>query len=64
MILEKFIGKNQNATVWLQTFVGEYKRMDVLESQYAEVLLFLDGQATDWYSVTFKLLGITESWAK
>ncbi len=65
MIVEKFVGKNQNATVWLQTFVRECRRMDVLETQYAEVLrLFLDGQATDWYSVTFKLLGITEDWAK
>jgi hypothetical protein len=65
MILDKFVGKNQNATMWLQTFVRECTRMDILETQYAEVLrLFLDGQATDWYSATFKLLGITETWEK
>ena len=50
---------------WLETFAREWWKMDILETQYAEVLrLLLSSQATDWYAVMFKLLGRIETWAK
>jgi hypothetical protein len=63
MVIEKFTGKNQNASVWIATFEKECLRLGIVQSQFAEALrLFVEGGAQDWYSMNLKLLSLTDPW--
>lgn len=63
-VLEKFSGRNVNASVWIEQFESECKRMKVLTDQQADALrLFLEGSVAEWYSATRKTLK-TVDWSQ
>lgn len=63
MVLEKFTGKNQNVVSWLVIFERECRRMEIAEVRYPEVLrLFLENSGSEWFSLTLKVMAITDSW--
>jgi queuine/archaeosine tRNA-ribosyltransferase len=63
MVVEKYMGKNQNVNTWLKIFEQECTRMEIDQVRYPEVMrLFLDGPAQEWFSLNLKLLEITSSW--
>lgn len=59
MVLEKFVGRNQNARTWIAMFEDECTRMEVSVDQRCDALrLFLEGPPTDWYAANRKLIGV------
>lgn len=50
IVLEKFSGRNYNATTWISLLETECARLSVPTNRYSEVLrLFIEGSATEWY---------------
>ncbi|KAL7304671.1 hypothetical protein TKK_0002916 [Trichogramma kaykai] len=63
MIVEKFSGKNQNASNFMNLFVSECTRQNCIEESYAETLrYFLEGAALDWFHSFLKTNKITTPW--
>ncbi len=63
MVLDKFTGKRQNAVTWLTLFESECIRLEIATDKYSEVLrLFLEGSASEWFSLNLKIINLTDSW--
>jgi len=63
MVMEKFLGKNQDAKSFLVLFERECKRFKIEEPRFAEILkLFLEGPAMDWFLAGLKSHGLDLPW--
>jgi hypothetical protein len=61
-VIEKFNGRNFNASTWITTMETECERLEIPENRYCEVIrLFVEGSATDWYQANQIVVG-TSSW--
>jgi len=62
IVINKHSGKC-NISPWLVIFEEECVRVGVEESQYPEALhLFLEGLASDWFSLQLKLMDLSDPW--
>lgn len=53
VVLDKFKGRNANATSWINLLEAECSRLGISENRYSEVLrLFIDGAASEWFNAT------------
>lgn len=63
MVLDKFSNKNQNATIFMEQFLDECKKLNLREEHFAETLkYFLEGSAIDWFQSFLKANKITRPW--
>jgi len=63
IVIEKFVNKKQNATLWIATFEKECLRLGIEKERFSEALrLVIDGPVTDWYSLNIKQLTLEEDW--
>jgi hypothetical protein len=61
-VIERFNGRNFNASTWLNTLESECRRLEIPEHRYCEIIrLFIEGPATDWYLANRTILG-TATW--
>lgn len=65
-VIEKFDGKNINASYWMETFENECARFEVVkEEEKIEILrLFLEKSGTDWYSSMIIKHGLESEWSE
>jgi hypothetical protein len=58
LVLERFNGKNYNATTWIRLFEEECYRVEVDADQFPDVLrLVLEGAPAEWYLSMKKMVG-------
>ena len=65
IVLEKFVGKNQNPESWLEQFESECVRLGIPQIRYTETFrLFLESNAAlDWFAIQLKILGLDSQWS-
>jgi len=65
IVLEKFVGKNQNPEPWLKQFESECLRLGVPQNRYTETFrLFLESNsALDWFAIQLDSLGLDAQWS-
>lgn len=63
-VIEKFDGKNSNASQWMTAFEKECERFNVKKSERKIEILksFMDKSAADWYSCALLKLTIETEW--